>query len=142
MKMVGMLWPDSARRCCSSRPLRPGRSTSRTRQPGASTPGCARKSSALANASTLHPAQWIRCSTDSRTEASLSTTKTTPWSSGIEVVEGCEAADIDAIMGPSLNTECQSTGSADAGGIQTDVFSAALPSCTSRDPVPCTYHQG
>src|SRR4029077_12152213 len=66
----------AAMRSCSSRPLRPGSDTSRTRQLGATTRGRARNSCAEASSSGCQPALRISSSSDSRTETSSSTTNT------------------------------------------------------------------
>src|ERR1700730_557526 len=76
MKMIGMSIRSAATRFCRSRPLRPGRSTSSTRQLGARTRGRERNSCADANVSGCQPAQRISASSDSRTETSSSTTNT------------------------------------------------------------------
>ena len=65
-----------ATRFCRSRPSRPGRDTSRTRQLGTRARGCVRNSCADANVSGCQPSQRISNSSDSRTETSSSTTKT------------------------------------------------------------------
>ena len=56
MKMIGMSVRSAATRFCSSRPLRPGRVTSSTRQLGTRTRGRARNSCADANVSGCQPA--------------------------------------------------------------------------------------
>src|SRR6266446_4830560 len=76
MKMIGMSSRSTATRFCRSRPLRPGRLTSSTRQLAARTRGRARNSCADANVSGRQPAQRISNSSDSRTETSSSTTNT------------------------------------------------------------------
>src|SRR5690348_1874083 len=76
MKMMGMSVRSAAMRSCSSRPLRPGSDTSRTRQLGATTRGRARNSCAEASSSGCQPALRISSSRDSRTETSSSTTNT------------------------------------------------------------------
>src|SRR5918994_253388 len=81
MKMIGMSI-RSASRCCSSRPLSPGRVTSSTRQHGTVARGRDRNACADANVSGCQPALWISSSNDSRTETSSSMTKT------IDVVSG------------------------------------------------------
>src|SRR5258705_8162540 len=76
MKMIGTSLRSMAMRFCKSRPLRPGRLTSSTRQLGTPTRGRARNSCADANVSGSQPSQRISASNDSRTETSSSTTKT------------------------------------------------------------------
>src|SRR5712692_4580154 len=76
MKMIGMSVRSTATRFCSSRPLRPGRETSNTRQLGTSTRARARNSCADAKVYACQPAQRISNSSDSRTEMSSSTTNT------------------------------------------------------------------
>src|SRR5258707_13297529 len=76
MNMIGMAVRSTATRFCSSRPLRPGRETSSTRQLGTSARGCARNSCADSNVSGCQPSERINNSSDSRTEMSSSTTKT------------------------------------------------------------------
>src|SRR6266576_2764829 len=76
MKMIGMSrWSPS--RCCRSSPLSPGSETSSTRQRGLASRQLSRKSSAEAKLFVRHPAVAINASSDSRTETSSSTTKTT-----------------------------------------------------------------
>src|SRR6266478_276848 len=76
MNMIGMSVRSTATRFCSSRPLRPGRETSSTRQLGTSTRGWARNSCADSNVSGCQPSEQINNSSDSRTDMSSSTTKT------------------------------------------------------------------
>src|SRR4029077_17936838 len=76
MKMMGMSVRSAAMRSCSSRPLRPGSDTSRTRQLGATTRARARNSCAEARSSGCPPAWRINSSRDSPTETSSSTTNT------------------------------------------------------------------
>src|SRR2546427_2066050 len=76
MKMIGTSVRSIATRFCSSRPLRPGRETSSTRQLGTSARGRARNSCAEANVSGSQPSERINNSSDSRTEMSSSTTNT------------------------------------------------------------------
>src|ERR1700676_4023372 len=81
--MIGMSIRSAAMRFCRSRPLRPGRATSSTRQLGARTRGRERNSCADANVSGCQPAQRISDSSDSRTEMSSSTTNTIGVTCGI-----------------------------------------------------------
>src|SRR5438309_11177846 len=83
MKMIGMSGRSTATRPCRSRPLRPGRETSSTRQLGTEIRGRARNSCEDANVSGCQPAQRISNSSDSRTETSSSTTNTTGVASGM-----------------------------------------------------------
>src|SRR4029077_19867758 len=76
MNMIGMSIRSAAMRFCRSRPLRPGRETSSTRQLGTSTRGRARNSCADANVSGCQPSERISNSSDSRTDTSSSTTNT------------------------------------------------------------------
>src|SRR5258705_9017182 len=76
MKMIGMSRRSPSFFCRSS-PLSPGSETSSTRQLGLVTGLLSRKSAAEANVSARHPAVPINASSDSRTETSSSTTKTT-----------------------------------------------------------------
>src|SRR5882762_5908779 len=76
MKMTGTWRSAVASSCCTSRPPTPGRFTSSRRQPGTSSRNLSRRSRAVANVSTRKSAEWIRPSTDSRTETSSSTTYT------------------------------------------------------------------
>src|SRR6266850_211368 len=76
MKMIGMSVRSTTRFWTSS-PVRSGRATSSIRQLGPSRRGCARKACAEANVSGCHPAWRINNSSDSRTDTSSSTTKTT-----------------------------------------------------------------
>src|SRR5580700_10707198 len=76
MKMIGMSGRSMATCFCRSRPLRPGREMSSTRQLGTSTRGRARNSSADANVCGSQPSQRINNSSDSRTDTSSSTTNT------------------------------------------------------------------
>src|SRR6266851_1665756 len=57
MKMIGTSVRSIATRFCSSRPLRPGRDTSSTRQLGTSARGRARNSCAKANVSGSQPSE-------------------------------------------------------------------------------------
>src|SRR5712671_6093933 len=76
IKMIGMFrW--SPRRFCRSSPLSPGNETSSTRQRGFASGLVSRKSSAEAKVFVRQPAVAINASSDSRTETSSSTTKTT-----------------------------------------------------------------
>src|SRR5882672_4515956 len=76
MKMIGMS-RRSPSRCCRSSPLSPGSETSSTRQRGLVSGQLSRKSSADAKVFVRQPAVSINASSDSRTETSSSTTKTT-----------------------------------------------------------------
>src|SRR6267378_1996496 len=76
MKMIGMSL-RSPSRCCRSSPLSPGSETSSTRQLGLVSGVLSRKSSAVAKVFVRQPAVSINASSDSRTETSSSTTKTT-----------------------------------------------------------------
>src|SRR5882762_7514186 len=76
MKMIGMSL-RSPSRCCRSSPLSPGSETSSTRQLGLVSGLLSRKSSAVAKVFVRQPAVSINASSDSRTETSSSTTKTT-----------------------------------------------------------------
>src|SRR6266702_187009 len=89
MKMIGMSIRSTATRFCKSRPLRPGRETSSTRQLGTKTRGRARNSCADANVSGCQPSKRISNSSDSRTETSSSTTNTMDVASGM-------CADLDS----------------------------------------------
>src|SRR5215475_10411802 len=82
MKMIGRS-TRSMMRFWRSSPLRLGSFTSRTRQPGPSMFERSRNSSADANVSGRHPAERINNSSDSRTDTSSSTTKTTGVSHAI-----------------------------------------------------------
>src|SRR5258705_3496348 len=74
--MIGMFrWSPS--RSCRSSPLSPGSETSSTRQRGFASGQLSRKSSAEARVFVRQPAVAINASSDSRTETSSSTTKTT-----------------------------------------------------------------
>src|SRR5580692_10763150 len=66
--MIGIPGRSTATRFCKSRPLSPGRATSRTRQFGTNTGGLARKSCAETNVSTHQPAFRRSASSDSRIE--------------------------------------------------------------------------
>src|SRR5580658_5756606 len=74
--MIGMSARSTATRFCRSRPLRPGRDTSRTRQLGTEGRGRVRNSWADSNVSGCQPSKRINNSSDSRTETSSSTTNT------------------------------------------------------------------
>src|SRR6266481_4419966 len=76
MKMIGMSGRSAATCFCRSRPLRPGREMSSTRQLGTRARGRARNSSADANVCGSQPSQRINNSSDSRTDSSSSTTDT------------------------------------------------------------------
>src|SRR6516165_9782921 len=76
MKMIGMSRRSVAICACKSRPLRPGSRISSTRQLGEAGRGRARNSVAEAKVSGRQPAESSNDSSDSRTEASSSTTKT------------------------------------------------------------------
>src|ERR1700681_4074859 len=76
MKMIGRS-RRSPSRCWRSSPLSPGSDTSSTRQRGLVSRQLARKSCAVAKAFVRQPAVSINASSDSRTETSSSTTKTT-----------------------------------------------------------------
>src|SRR6202020_461193 len=76
MKMIGMSGRSTATCFCRSRPLRPGREISSTRQLGTRASGRARNSSADANICGFQPSQRINNSSDSRTDTSSSTTNT------------------------------------------------------------------
>src|SRR5580692_7443782 len=76
MKMIGMSGRSTATCFCRSRPLRPGREMSSTRQLGTRARGRARNSSADANVCGSQPSQLISNSNDSRTDRSSSTTNT------------------------------------------------------------------
>src|SRR5258705_11318181 len=74
--MIGMFrWSPS--RSCRSSPLSPGSETSSTRQRGFASGQLSRKSSAEEKVFVRQPAVAINASSDSRTETSSSTTKTT-----------------------------------------------------------------
>src|SRR2546428_4878996 len=75
-KMIGILISALASSRWRSSPFNPGRCTSRTRQLGTSARGLARNSCADANVRPLNPAERIRLSPASRTDASSSTTYT------------------------------------------------------------------
>src|SRR5918993_1185075 len=77
MKMIGISVRSLATCRWRSSPLRPGSETSSTRQLGLSTGGRARNSCADAKVSARQPSWRISSSSDSRTEMSSSTTKTT-----------------------------------------------------------------
>src|SRR6266446_554130 len=74
--MIGIWISALASSRCRSSPFNPGRCTSRTRQLGTSARGLARNSCADANVRTLNPAERMRLSTASRSDASSSTTYT------------------------------------------------------------------
>src|SRR5580704_8611515 len=76
IKMIGMSVRSTATRFCNSRPLRPGRETSSTRQLGTRALGQERNVCAEENVSGCQPSQRISDSSDSRTETSSSTTNT------------------------------------------------------------------
>src|SRR5215470_12059871 len=76
MKMIGMSRRSVLICACKSRPLRPGSRISSTRQLGEAGRGRARNSLAEAKVSGRQPAESINDSSDSRTEASSSTTNT------------------------------------------------------------------
>src|SRR5439155_17327545 len=77
MKMIGISVRSLATRSCKSRPFRLGSETSSTRQLGTLTRGRLRNSCADSNVSAHQPSLQISNSSDSRTEMSSSTTKTT-----------------------------------------------------------------
>ena len=74
--MIGRSVRSAATRFCSSRPLRPGREMSSTRQLGVNTRGRSRNSCAEAKVSGCQPSSCIKVSSDSRTHTSSSTTNT------------------------------------------------------------------
>src|SRR5580692_5399027 len=76
IKMIGISGRSTATCFCRSRPLRPGREISSTRQLGTTASGRARNSSADANICGSQPSQRINNSSDSRTDTSSSTTNT------------------------------------------------------------------
>src|SRR5580700_1778102 len=76
MKMIGISDRSTATCFCRSRPLRPGREMSSTRQLGTRVRGWARNSGADANVCGSQPSQRINNSSDSRTDTSSSTTNT------------------------------------------------------------------
>src|ERR1700730_18431764 len=76
MKMIGMSGLSTATCFCRSRPLRPGREMSSTRQLGTRARGRARNSSEDANVCGSQPSHRINNSSDSRTDTSSSTTNT------------------------------------------------------------------
>src|SRR5450432_2284702 len=76
MKMIGISGRSTATCFCRSRPLRPGREISSTRQLGTKARGWARNSSADANITGSQPSQRINNSSDSRTDTSSSNTNT------------------------------------------------------------------
>src|SRR5258708_13568446 len=76
MKMIGMSGRSTATCFCRSRPLRPGREMSSTRQLGTRARGRARNSSADANVCGSQPSEWINNSSESRDDTSSSTTNT------------------------------------------------------------------
>jgi len=84
MKMIGRVLWSPAMRCWRSRPFRSGSFTSSTRQHGALTMGRERNSWAEAKVSDFHPAQRMSNSSESRTETSSSTTKTTGVEGGLD----------------------------------------------------------
>src|SRR4030095_270360 len=75
--MIGSSASVSTSSRCRSRPLSPGSRTSSTRHPGASGRRASRNSRALANISTLNPADVMSRRNESRMDGSSSTTKTT-----------------------------------------------------------------
>ena len=77
MKIIGMSVRSTAMLFCRSRPFMPGRETSSTRQLGTWALGRARNPCADANVSGCQPSRRISSSSDSRTEISSSTMKTT-----------------------------------------------------------------
>src|SRR6266404_348674 len=86
--MIGMSrWSPSF--CCRSSPLSPGSETSSTRQRGLVSWQLSRKSSAEAKAFVRQPAVAINASSDSRTETSSSTTKTTGVAFGTSLRLDC-----------------------------------------------------
>src|SRR5450432_3067430 len=76
MKMICTSGRSTATCFCRSRPSRPGREMSSTRQLGTMARGRARNSSADANVCGSQPSQRINDSSDSRTDTSSSTTNT------------------------------------------------------------------
>src|SRR5215471_8983898 len=74
MKMIGMSARSTATRFCKSRPLRPGRLTSRTRQLGTGTRGQDRNSCADSNVSGCQPAK--RCHRRQRIRLAFRATST------------------------------------------------------------------
>src|SRR5215475_1452769 len=100
MKMIGRS-TRSMMRFWRSSPLRLGSFTSRTRQPGPSMFERSRNSSADANVSGRHPAERINNSSDSRTDTSSSTTKTTGASHAIARIGDPLHASPGELMVPS-----------------------------------------
>src|SRR5215831_4053334 len=92
MKMIGVSTRSAAMRSCTSRPLKSGSETSSTRQLGEEERGLARNSIAQANVCACQPAESISNSSDSRTEASSSTTKTIGVLSDAD--EKCDARSV------------------------------------------------
>src|SRR3954453_16779836 len=74
MKMIGSWMFAAASSCCMSSPLRPGKRTSSTMQPGRSGRLLCRNSCGEANSSTWNPTERNRLSSDLRIEASSSMT--------------------------------------------------------------------
>src|SRR6185369_5041352 len=123
MKIMGMSLRSTATRFCSSRPFRPGREISSSRQLGRRARGRSRNSCAQANVSGCQPSLSIRSSNDSRTETSSSTTNTM----GLAVAIGDnptpgESVPINAIVlsrtnqgGPSFHVKCRIDGIKQSG---------------------------
>src|SRR5919198_1801510 len=76
MNTIGIWISASLKARCRSRPLNPGKRTSRTRQEGASRDRLFRNSCAEPKVSTLKPADWRSRAVEMRTSASSSTTNT------------------------------------------------------------------
>ena len=90
-KMIGMS-ARSATSFCRSQPLRSGRTTSSTRQLGPCTRGRDRNSCADPNVSGCQPADSMSSFSDSRTEASSSTTNTVGLASDMRALHSCQGA--------------------------------------------------
>src|SRR3984893_16305514 len=97
MKMIGMSVRSAAMRLWRSRPLRSGRLKSSIRQLGASTRGRERNSSAEAKVSGCQPAKRISDSSDSRTDASSSTTKTSGLVCDFDSLSECTSYNIRSV---------------------------------------------
>src|SRR6185369_10655381 len=86
IKMIGTSNRDAFRRCCNSRPLMPGRFTSRIRQTDARDASESRNSSAEPNTSTLNPAALMARHNMRDIEGSSSTTEINGFACGMLVL--------------------------------------------------------
>src|SRR5260221_4731056 len=91
MKMIGSWMLAVASSCCMSSPLRPGKRTSSTMQPGRSGRLLCRNSCGEANSSTANPTERNKLSSDLRTEESSSMT----------TIEG-----VSSLMGARWGSRC------------------------------------